>query len=255
MDLPLVPEDMAAKEPFYVACVAEIRRRLELVRDLPELSSFRETRRLPRAFFEHFNAALAEYDKLIDGVLGFDPLGREVKCSKGCSNCCIDLVRGMTTPEIANIYHHARPWTDAKQIFEYHRESALTFMGILATKVGPDGTPPSGHDPRIVEAHMEYNALKRPCGFLDQATGCCRIYPVRPLACRYFFSLDTPEKCTPSHEEYFQRRTRSVRLPEEIHGLIREIDQRFGFRPLNYLPGAFCEFAAEIMRIKPIEVS
>lgn len=255
MELPIMPDDMAANEPFYVALVAEIRRELETVRDMPELPHFRKTGKLSRAFFEHFQAALDAYDRLIDGVLGFDPLGKEVKCAKGCSNCCIDLVRGMTTPEIVHIYHHVRSWPDAKQLFEYHRESAFSFMQILAGKAQPGEAMPTARDPRIAEAHMEYNLQNRPCGFLDTATGCCRIYRVRPLACRYFFSLDPAEMCTPTHESYFSRRTRGVHLPEELHALMREIDHRFGFRPLNYLPGAFCEFAAEVMKIKPIGVT
>lgn len=255
MELPVVPEDMAAREPFYVACVADIRRSLEIVRDLPELPHFRRTGKLSQAFFEHFQAALDTYDRLIDGVLGFDPLGRDVKCSKGCSNCCIDLVRGMSTPEIINIYHHVRAWPDAKQLFEYHRESAFSFMQILASKAQQGEPMPTARDPRVEEAHMEYNLQRRPCGFLDTQTGCCRIYRQRPLACRYIHSLDPAETCTPTHENYFSRRIRGVHLPEELHALMREIDNRFGFRPLNYLSGAFCEFAAEVMKIKPINVT
>ena len=101
---------------------------------------------------------------------------------------------------------------------------------------------------------MRYNTLRRPCGFLDPQAGTCRIYAVRPLACRYFFSLDPPETCTPTHERYFQRRIRTVHLPEEIHALLREIERRLGFRPLNYLSGAFCEFTAATMRLQPIRV-
>ena len=148
-----------------------------------------------------------------------------------------------------------RLWPDCKQLFEYHRDSAEQFSYILLENVKPGEPPPDGRDPRILEAHAKYNRLERPCGFLDQETGCCRIYPVRPVACRYFFSRDPPETCTPSHEKYFARNTRTVHLPEEIHALLREIDHAFGFRPLNYLPGAFCQFTAQTMRIQPIKVT
>ena len=245
----------AIDQPAYQAFVAEMRQQLEAVRDLPKLGDFKETGRLSRAFFERFNAFLACYDRLIDFTLAFSGDDKRIYCKKGCANCCIDLVRGITTPEIVNIYHHVRPWPDAKQLFEYHRDSAEQFSYILLENVTPGESPPVGRDPRIAEAHMRYNLLKRPCGFLDQETGCCRIYPVRPVACRYFFSLDPPEMCTPTHEKYFTRRTRTVHLPEEIHAALREIDHAFGFRPLNYLSGAFCQFTTEIMRIKLIEVT
>lgn len=253
MELPQAAPEPAENEPFYRACTDEIREHLTRVRDLPDLPRFRETGALPAAFFEHFNLALAAYDRLIDGALAHSG-GNRIQCKKGCSNCCIDLVRGIATPEIVNIYHHVRSWPDAKQLFEYHRESAFIFMGILASKFEGQEPQLTGRDPRVVEAHVEYNLRNRPCGFLDQSTGCCRIYPVRPVACRYFFSFDPPETCTPTHEKYLRRSTRTVHLPEEIHALIREIDHAFGFRPLNYLPGAFCEFAAEVMRIRPIKV-
>jgi Fe-S-cluster containining protein len=248
------PEPAEQEEP-YRAQVAEMTRHLEAVRDLPELGAFKEMRRLPQAFFEHFNAFLAAYDRLIDIALAFTGDDRRIYCKKGCANCCIDLVRGIATPEIVNIYHHVRPWPDARQLFEYHRDSAEQFSYILLEKAATGETPPDGRDPRVAEAHMQFNLLKRPCGFLDQATGCCRIYPVRPVACRYFFSLDPPETCTPSHEKYFSRRTRTVHLPEQIHALLRQVDHAFGFRPLNYLSGAFCQFTAETMRIKLIEVT
>lgn len=244
----------AEREPFYQAIVAEMSERLRAIRDLPELPKFRETHQLPQAFFDHWSAFLLLYDRLIDEVLRFSGDDRRIKCSKGCSNCCIDLVRGITTPEIAYLYHHVRRWPDCKQLFEYHRESAELFSQMLMAKTAAGETPPDGRDPRVTEAHIEYNQLKRPCGFLDQATGCCRVYPARPLACRYIFSIDPPETCTPSHEKYLTRQTRMVHLPEEIHALIREIDHAFGFRPLNYLSGAFCHFTAATMRLKVIEV-
>jgi Fe-S-cluster containining protein len=245
----------AAQERFYQEQVAEMVRHLEAVRDLPGLGELRETHELPQAFFDHFNAFLAAYDRLIDFALECTGDDQKIYCKKGCANCCIDLVRGITTPEIVNIYHHVRLWPDCKQLFEYHRDSAEQFSYILLENVKPGEPPPDARDPRILEAHAKFNLLKRPCGFLDQQTGCCRIYPVRPVACRYFFSLDPPEMCTPSHEKYFERNTRTVHLPEEIHALLREIDHAFGFRPLNYLSGAFCQFAAETMRIKPIKVT
>lgn len=225
---------------------------LRQVLDVPELAALPRSAALPAAFFEHFNAALACYDRVIDLVLAHDGTDRRIYCKKGCSNCCIDLVRGVTTPEIVNIYHHVRGWSDVKTLFEYHRDSAELFMSILEGKLQAGEREFGGEDPRVRDAHIEYNRQNRPCGFLDTETGCCRIYAVRPIACRYFFSLDPPEMCRPDHEKYLQRETRRVHLPEEIHELLREISRRFGFRVLNYLSGAFCGFAAEIMRTRPI---
>lgn len=226
---------------------------LEAVKAIPGLDRFRELAALPESFFTHFRGFLAAYDKLIDFALEHDGDERRVKCTKGCANCCIDLVRGMTTPEIINIYNHVRTWPDAKQLFEYHRESAEKFSEIVMATMKPGDPGPTGQDPRVAEAHVKFNKLNRPCGFLDQETGLCRIYPVRPVACRYFFSLDEPENCSPLHVKYLNRRTRTVHLPDELHALLRDIDHAFGFRPMNYLSGAFCQFTAQTMRLRVIK--
>ena len=241
-------------QPFFIEQIARMGEHLDAVCRLDDLGRFRASRQLPAAFFEQFNAALASYDRLIDFVLTFTGVDQRVQCKKGCCNCCIDLVRGINTPEIMNVYHYVRGWSDVRQIFEYHRESAAIFMSILESKLRPGEASFGGDDPRVEEAQIEYNRRKRPCGFLDRLTGCCRVYPVRPIACRYFFSLDPPETCTPSHPKYLQRDTRTVHLPPEIHERIAAIGRRLGFRPLNYLSGAFCGFAAEVMQSRPIQV-
>ena len=246
--------DGVESQPCFVEQIANMRKELEATRNTPNIDRFKDSRQMPAAFFEHFNAALACYDRLIDFVLEYTGTDKKMHCKKGCANCCIDLVRGINTPEIINIYHYVRQWPDAREHFLYHRESAEMFMEILYSKLKPGEQGFGGEDPRLKEAHVEFNRKKRPCGFLDQETGCCKIYPVRPIACRYFFSLSPPETCTPSHPKYLHRDTRTVHLPPEIHERIIEIGQRFGFRPLNYLSGAFCGFAAEIMHAKPITV-
>ena len=253
-DQTATPDNRVELQPEFLDQIARMRRHLETVRDLDGLERFRETRALPAAFFEHFNTALACYDRLIDFVLSYTGAEQGIHCKKGCCNCCIDLVRGINAPEIINIYRLVRGWPNVKEVFEYHRDSAELFMGMLESRLKPGEQSFGGNDPRVEEAHVEYNRLNRPCGFLDRQTGCCRIYPVRPISCRYFFSADPPETCTPSHPKYLQRDTRTVHLPPAIHELVLQISKRLGFRTLNYLPGAFCGFAAEVMRTNPVQI-
>ncbi len=230
-----------------------MKRHLGAARDAPGLERLRESAALPETFFRHFNAALACYDRMIDIALAHDGADDEIRCKRGCSNCCIDLVRGITAPEIVNIYHYVRSWEDVKELFESHRGSAVIFTRILASKVEPSARQGlAGDDPRIALAHIEYNLQNRPCGFLDTETGSCRIYPVRPVACRYFFSFDPPETCSPRHDRYLDRRIRTIPLSDEAHALLRQIEERLGFRLVNFLSGAFCQFTADVMGTRPI---
>ncbi len=253
--LPSEPPDALYEQPEWIAGVERICDALQAIIDDPAIPEFKQCGELPQSFFERLQSALDDYDALIDFALAFDGSGARIQCKKGCANCCIDLVRGVTTPEVVNIYHHVRGWPDAREIFEYHRDSAVMFMEILESKLEPGEQSFGADDPRLIEAHVEYNRRQRPCGFLDTESGCCRIYRVRPLACRYFFSFDAPEKCTPTHEDYLSRNTRTIHLPEAVHQRLLEIGRRFGFPTLSYLSGGFCGFAAEIMHTRPIRVA
>jgi Fe-S-cluster containining protein len=241
---------------LYREQIDAIRNQLEALLDLPDLESFPETGRLPETFFAGFRFAQNAYDRIIDAALAHDGSGERIHCTKGCSNCCIDLVRGITVPEIVLIYRYVRPWADARQVFEYHCESGNLFLGRLARKLSPEEMRTlAPDDSRIAEAHIEYNRLDRPCGFLDGDTGSCRIYPVRPLACRYFFSFDPPETCSPGHERYLRRSIRTVPLPPEVVSLFARIGEKLGVRLVNYLPGAFAQFTADVMKTRPIEIT
>lgn len=241
------------RNPRFTEQVAEMRRHLEAARDAPDLERLRESAALPAAFFSRFNAALACYDRTIGVALAHDGADAKVHCKRECSNCCIDLVRGITTPEIVNIYHHVRSWPDVKELFESHRSSAEIFTRILISKVEPGAREGlAGDDPRIALAHIEYNLLNRSCAFLDRETGNCRIYAVRPVACRYFFSFDPPETCSPRHDRYLDRRIRTIPLSDEAHTLLCQIEGRLGFRLVNFLSGAFCQFTADVIGTRPI---
>lgn len=233
--------------------IEEMARHLQAAGEAPALERLRESATLPAAFLRHFNAALACYDRIITLALRFDGSDRKVLCQRGCSNCCIDLVRGVTVPEIVNIYHHVRSWPDVDDLFERHRQSAEIFTRILSSLVDPvQRSALTGDDPRIALAHIDYNRRNRPCGFLDQEAGSCRIYPVRPAACRYFFSFDPPETCSPLHSRYLDRCIRTIPLSEETHALLRRIEMQLGIRLVNFLSGAFCQFAADVMGTRPI---
>jgi hypothetical protein len=43
----------------------------------------------------------------------------------------------------------------------------------------------------------QWMAQKKGCPFLDKKSGECRIYSVRPLACRTYYVVSAPEHCSP----------------------------------------------------------
>jgi Fe-S-cluster containining protein len=91
-------------------------------------------------------------------------------CGLGCAHCC----------KIA-VTISAR---EAARIAAYTRRRAATL--------------PAMDNPRAVVERIEHNVERytgKPCAFLG-AQNECEVYPVRPLACREYHSLnDTPDAC------------------------------------------------------------
>lgn len=47
------------------------------------------------------------------------------------------------------------------------------------------------------EKSFAWLTSKKGCAFLDAKNGDCRIYAVRPMACRTYYVTSSPEKCSP----------------------------------------------------------
>jgi Fe-S-cluster containining protein len=156
--------------------------------------------------------------------------------------------------EALAIYHHVHPWSDVDAVYRRSAENAAVFQRLLIEQLKADPRPLAGGDPRILAAHLAYNRLERPCPFLDLETGACRIYPVRPLVCRFFFSLSPAPMCSPAHAGYLDRDTRCIDPHNAIKARIDEIDRRLGLRVLNFLAGAFARVVADVLEGRPIRL-
>jgi Fe-S-cluster containining protein len=221
-------------------------RRMDAILALQDLESFCKTRALPQNLLEHFRAAMESYDRFIDHVVSAEEW--EITCGKGCSACCRhELARGVTALEAISIYHFVRPWKDIDQIYENSGQNFICFQKVLLEIIRQDNRPLAPNDARIVEAHLQYNRLRRPCAFLDLHEGKCRIYPVRPIVCRHFFSLSTADWCDPDHAFYLERDVRCMDPYREVKKKMNTINQRLGVRAPDYLSGMFVAIAGDVM--------
>lgn len=142
-----------------------------------------------RAFFEqelaYARAALAE-DCSVEGLsvvlraacervvkqLETSMAGCAIACQRGCSWCCRGLHVEVLAPEALNIARHLRDSLD--------RESLSALEAGLAVHV---------RNARGTSSQQLWRA-QTPCIFLEQQSGACTIYPVRPVVCRLHHSLD-----------------------------------------------------------------
>lgn len=97
-------------------------------------------------------------------------------CQKGCCHCCyllatISFADGILLAEHIFDNEDWKKWVD---ILAKHA-STCCYEGM---------TQPNYFEKQI------------PCAFLDTENKLCKIYDIRPAACRYHYSADAPEKCS-----------------------------------------------------------
>jgi Fe-S-cluster containining protein len=246
-DVP-APSRADAESTAHMRTMAE---HLDAILALAGLEDFRATGRLPAALFYHWEAALASFDAYVAHIIAAE--GWQVSCRAGCSACCHDLARGVGTLEAVALYRHVRPWPEIGALYEACGENMVAFQRRLAAELERDPRPLEAEDPRASAAHLAYNRERRPCAFLDRDTGRCRVYPVRPLVCRSFFSLSPATFCEPDHPRYLDREARIAEPFEGIKQRVAAIDARLGVRTLNFLSGAFVSVAGATLNGRPIE--
>lgn len=100
-------------------------------------------------------------------------------CSKGCSHCC-HLLTIVTLPEAVAIAE--RLLTDLEWQKQYSHLTKVLYeqLQVLA-------------DPNLTR--VSYFDKRMPCVFLG-AEGQCRIYDIRPTACRYHYVVSDPKRCS-----------------------------------------------------------
>lgn len=112
-------------------------------------------------------AALHHIEASVDGIR--KATGAETVCAPGCSFCCwlnIDALAHEVILMAAYVRAHGTPW----EVEELRDAAALR----------RDRRQPQNHAVRQID--------RRPCLLLKD--GICSVYPVRPAACRRYFSRD-----------------------------------------------------------------
>jgi Fe-S-cluster containining protein len=119
-------------------------------------------------------------------------------CRIGCNYCCYQLVP-LTSLEAAGIITFV---LDNELLKEELRELCLTLETqatfIERYEVG-DFEHPDWFE-HFQKLRTDYWDLHMPCAFLDRSKGTCRIYPVRPIACRTYMVQSDPALCHPSYK-------------------------------------------------------
>lgn len=104
-------------------------------------------------------------------------------CTRGCNHCCRMLVRSSLAEGALLAAHLLQSTAWLSEIRELRLKLAEESDFIRSL--------PSG------QKSVKYFEARKPCLFLDLQTGDCRIYSIRPAACRTYFVVSDPSLCSP----------------------------------------------------------
>ncbi len=164
--------------------------------------------------------------------------GTPVRCAPGCSASCHQWVEGVFTHEIERLGAHVRAHLDPAEVL-----AALEASVAAHAAVEPDPGAADEGEGRAVA----YLALRRPCVFLDGA-GRCAVHPLRPQACRGFFSVSDPLHCTAEYVLGEGNRAFYLEPHERTAEALAALDARF---PLPGATGALVPDLAAWLRRAP----
>ncbi len=241
----------SAPEGTALRHMDEMSGHLRGILEIEGLSSFKATLTLPGAVLDMLTAAMECYDSYARCIIREKAL--LISCHPGCSSCCkFELPSGVMAIEALNIYHFVHLMNDIDDLYGKALKNAAAFRHLLDQEIRRVPGPMIPDDSRIQKAHIKYNSLGRPCPFLDEKSGKCRIYPVRPLVCRFYFSLSPWKWCHPDHNAYLHRQTMGIEICNQAKVYLRRINRRLGLSIANYLPGAFVTVISDIMHRRPL---
>lgn len=139
--------------------------------------------------------------------------GHTVRCTEGCSHCCLHFVGGSLQEcevIVHHLYSHKQQFQRFIACYPIWREKIGAHEDLFrAVGLSYKSLSESGSDPEIAARHSElterYFRLSIPCPFLH--AGSCDIYPVRPYGCAALFSVAGPDRCAPENPDPPEQRS------------------------------------------------
>lgn len=156
-----------------------------------------------------------EFDVAVDSLVRQARAeGHSIPCKRGCSNCCYDIaiVCHLEMPPIIEQLRKMDP-------IELHVVALATEEWIKRTKAA--GINPFNSEPDVTT----YFQAKLACPLLNLATGECRVYDARPVACRGHYVVDeTPEACAARAE---RPAIRNLNVGSALHPYFSALVQKY----------------------------
>ena len=165
------------------------------------------------AFYQAYDAFLA---------LALDEI--PMSCRSGCAHCCTDNPIGVTGAELEMISDWVVQQADAERLLEHITKGAFRYQEIV--------------EQHTHQKSLAWKKLRHFCPFLGLDSH-CRIYSIRPVACRMHFSITPSEWCEPAHDNFESSCNPQLELSENVHQRLQRISFQRGWvqKPTDLLSG------------------
>lgn len=120
-----------------------------------------------------------------------DPANGKIRCGRGCSRCCSQMVFGVRALEVEVLGQHLRHTGQVDRVRVALQRRLAVYDEIKLETSRQPGETRDDWEERVA---LRFFACDRPCVFLEE-DGACGVHALRPYACRRFFSLSDPEFC------------------------------------------------------------
>jgi len=209
--------------PEAVAIREAITRRLVLLRD----GSF-ESCNDPQ-FSTEWKLVNEDIDRYQAAIVGNS--GRKVTCGARCPACCFHWVEDVNSFEaelIAGYLRREMPGRIDAIVDQCARDDRELerLNTIMEARLAAAGKAAEGID-SVDLLLASWYLLKRPCPLLEQKSGACLAYPLRPLTCRMYVSFSNPSRCTPGRLDDGDTPTYLFDLEEEADSIIDSLHFKF----------------------------
>lgn len=207
---------------------------------LEGIADVKESKRLPRGFYDRVEDLLAAYDRYLAAVregLGDKADGMFPAGTPEGVGGCYAAPFGVTGPEAMLIYREVRTWRDFPQIAQ-----RLGELGEQQFKDIQEGH--RGRDPDKIRMTSKAAGLGRKrfsergeaCPFLNESKGRCRLGDKRPMTCRMHHIGGDTAKGDPRHEDHENAELLNIRVPVRPQVAISQLDKRMdmGLTPFLY---------------------
>lgn len=208
----------------------EMKAALARLAALPGIADIKETKRVPRGFFEAFGAFRTAYDAWLDAVRPFVRGADDAhRAGEGDGSlACYEHPLGVGPVEALAIFRASRPFPDYPQLAEQMgRLAERQFTLIQQGHTGKDPEKIRLGSKAAREGRLAYVREKHVCPFLDTERRRCRLGEAKPLVCRMHHLAGTPEDLDPATEHYPRRVVAyNLRPPIGVQAKLTELDKR-----------------------------